>query len=118
VSTDADRRRESRERYRDVLRTVAHQTSPEQLPGVRPLHVRLHQATHGQYSHDDVDSAIRAALENDDLLRWRDADGEIRLTLRTEPDLKRLAEHVAEELQDPKQLARVNTALLEVRNDG
>jgi hypothetical protein len=117
VSTDADRRRESRERYQAVLATVAHQTTPRQPPGVRPVHLRLHQATHGPHDADDVDSAIRAALENDDLLRWRDADGEIRLTLRTEPDLKHLAQYVAEELQDPDQLAHVNTALLEVRND-
>jgi hypothetical protein len=117
MTSDAQRRRESRERYETLLSVVAHQTSPTQPPGVRPVHTRVTMCSHNGHDPDAVDSAIRAALENDDLLRWRDADGEIRLTLRTEPDLKRLAEHVAEELQDPDQLARVNTALLEVRND-
>ncbi|WP_135535394.1 hypothetical protein [Halostella pelagica] len=116
--SETDHRRESRDRYQAVLRTVAHQTSPNQLPGARPMTIRLLQATQGQHSHDDVDSSIQAAVSNGDLLRWRDKDGHVCLTLCNEPDLKRLAQHIAEELEDSDQLARVNQMLAEVRDDG
>ncbi|WP_323192398.1 hypothetical protein [Halostella sp. PRR32] len=117
MSTDLERRRESRDRYQAVLRTVAHQTSPKQSPGARPTTIRLLQATHGQHDHDDVDSAMRAAIENDDLLKWTDADGRVRLTLYAEPDLKRLAQHIGGTVKDPHELARVNQALAEVRDE-
>lgn len=109
-------RKERRERYNDVLATIAHNTTDRQSPGIRPLHVRLHMATHGHWTGDGVDKSIRRAVERDDLVRWRDAEGKVRLTLRTEHDLQRLAVHIAEELEDPKQLGRINRALAEVRD--
>ena len=109
-------RKERRKRYQQVLNTVAHNTTERQSPGIRPTHVRLHQVAHGQWSADGVNSAVRAAINNDDLLRWRDQEGNVRLTLRAEPDLKRLAQHVGAVIQDPKQLARINRALAEVRD--
>jgi len=114
---DAQRRRESRERYETLLEVVAHQTSSQQPPGVRPVHVRVTMCAHNNHEPDAVASAIKAAVANDDLLRWRDAEGNVRLTLRAEPDLKRLAKHVGGELEDPEQLARINQALAEVRDD-
>ena len=110
-------RDDRRKRYQQVLSTVAHNTTERQPPGIRPTHVRLHQVAHGRWSVDGVNSSVRAAINNDDLLRWRDQEGNVRLTLRAEPDLKRLAQHVGAVIQDPKQLARINQALLEVRAD-
>ena len=119
TDSDADEtsRKERRDRYRQLLSTIAHNTTERQSPGIRPATVRLHLVCHGRWSVDGVESSIRAARENDDLVRWRDQEGNVRLTLRVEPDLKRLAEHVAEVLQDPTQLSRVNRALVNVMDD-
>jgi hypothetical protein len=107
--THADRR----ERYQRVLRTVGHQTTPQQLPGVRPRTVAMILGDHGHEDADAVERALRAAVENDDLVQWRDRNANRRVTLCTEPDLRRLATHLAEELVDVDQLARINTVLQE-----
>lgn len=111
--TRADRRA----RYQQVLRAVAHNTGGPQAPGVRPFTLRTILSGHGSLEADAVDSVITAALDNDDLLAWRDADGEVRVTLRTVPDLRRLLEHLDGELDAPAQaLDRVKAAVREVRD--
>lgn len=110
-------REERKERYKSVLRVVDLQTTEVQLPGVLPRTVVMILGGQGRYEPDGVRSSIKAALEHDDLLVWRDADGRERLTRREKEDLRRLAEYVAEELQTPDQLARINRAIEDVRDD-
>lgn len=115
TTSDTNERQSRKDRYHAVLRTVGHQTSPAQGPGVRTETVRLILAAHGTFSVDGVNSSIRAAVEQDDLHAWLDREGRRRLTLMTEPDLRRLARYLAEELVDQQQLARVNRRLAEAR---
>jgi hypothetical protein len=111
-----DSHADRRKRYERVLQAVARKTSPRQLPGTRPFHLRTSLSGHGNLSGDEVDSAITAALSNEDLIAWRDAEGEIRLTLRTVPDLRRLLEHLDGELDaGPEALNRIKQAIREVR---
>jgi len=118
AAAEEETRADRRARYQQVLRTVAHQTSPAQPPGVRPFTLRTVLSGHGSLSADAVDSAITAALDNDDLLAWRDADGEVRVTLQTVPDLRRLLEHLDGELDAPDEaLDRVIERIKEVRED-
>lgn len=113
---EAESHADRRDRYERVLQAVGRKTSPKQPPGVRPLHLRTSLCGHGNLSPEGVDSAITAALANDDLIAWRDADGEVRLTLRTVPDLRRLLEHLDGELNaGPEALDRVKQAMQEVR---
>jgi hypothetical protein len=113
----AETRADRRARYQQVLRTVAHNTGDPQSPGVRPFTLRTILAGHGSLEPDAVDSAITAALDNDDLLAWRDAAGDVRVTLQTIPDLRRLLEHLDGRLDAPDEaLGRVKTAMREVRD--
>jgi len=113
-----DSHADRRKRYERVLQAVARKTSPRQLPGTRPLHLRTSLCGHGNLSADAVDSAITAALANEDLIAWRDGEGEIRLTLRTVPDLRRLLEYLDGELDaGPEALDRIKQAIREVRDD-
>jgi hypothetical protein len=88
--------------YEYVLRAAAHQTSPQQSPGVRPTTLRLVCADHGTLTREQVNQCIQAGLDADDLLVWPDRDGHRRLTLQTIPDLRRLLEHLDGELDAPE----------------
>lgn len=114
-TTQSHERANSKERYHAVLRTVGHQSSPEQLPGVRPATLTLILAGHGRYSQDGVDRSLRAAVENEDLFTWLDTGGRRRVTLATKDDLQRLSVYVAEEMHDMGLLERVNRTIAEVR---
>jgi len=114
--SDAARRREARERYQKMLSTIAHNTTERQPPGIRPATVRLHMCSHANCDIEGVNSAMRAAIENDDLIKWCDAEGNVRLTRYAEPDLKRLAKHIGETVKNPQTLARVNQALANERH--
>ena len=112
-------RQHRKHRYQSVLRTIDYQTSPKQPPGVRTgTPTTILAGPWGRYDSDGIKSALKAARENDDVVRWRDGEGRIRVTRATENDLQRLASHLAEELDDPEQLGRINTRLQEVRDDG
>ena len=112
-------RQQRKHRYQSVLRTIDYQTSPKQPPGVRTATIKTILAgPWGRYGTDDLESALKAARQNGDIVRWRDGEGRIRVTCASEDDLQRLARHLAEEVEDPEQLGRINTRLQEVRDDG
>jgi len=117
LMTDAteETRADRRERYQTLLRTVGHQTSPAQPPGVRPHQLRTVLSAHGPLSVGAVDATIQAALDNDDLLAWRDGEGEVRVTLCCEPDLRRLLGHFNECEFSREACERVAGAIREVQ---
>lgn len=114
-TTQAHERVNDKERYHAVLQTVSHQSSPEQLPGVRPATLTLILAGHGRYSPDGVGRPLRAAVENEDLFTWLGADGRRRVTLATIGDLQQLSVYVTEQMRAEPLLERVNRAIVEVR---
>lgn len=79
-------------RYNRVLRTIDHQTSPMQRPGVRPATLYLTLVGHGQYSRRGVKTALQAALDNDDAIAFRDDDGDLRFCLLDRDAIRRLVE--------------------------
>lgn len=87
--------------YEAVLRTVDHQTSPKQLPGCRPPYLIL--CTHARWDREQIEPAVRAAVEQGDLFEWTDTDGQRRLTPNDRETLRRLAEH----LEDADRLRRL-----------
>jgi len=115
----ADNRQARKARYQSVLNVVAEKTTDSHAtPGVRPTHLATTLcSTAGRMDRDALDTTLQAANENDDIVGWTDAEGKLRVTLATVPDLRRLATHLAEEVQDPEQLGRINTMLKEVRDD-
>lgn len=127
-TVDEPSKQDRKERYQTALRTIHHRTSPEHLPGCEASTVRLALCAHGPYDVAAVDSTLQAAVENDDVLVWRDRDGRRRLTIAAdqtlphseidaEPTLRRLAAHLGE-MGDADQLARVNQRLAAVTDDG
>lgn len=88
--------------YGYLLQAVALQTSDKQPPGVRPTTLRLVCADHGSLTATQVNDCIQAGLDADDLLVWRDGEGNTRLTLQTIPDLRRLLEYLDGELDAPE----------------
>lgn len=125
-SDDSDfSRAERRERYEAVLRTIAHNTGRPGLPqraGIDAMHIRVHLVGHGPYSVEAVDKALRAAIENDDVWRWRDEEGTVRYTRQTiEAVRAMIAEQAAREHPDRELIGRCNgmlQALQEDDNDG
>lgn len=118
MATEAESRKERKERFEAVVRVIDYQTSPNQMPGCRPATVKLLLAGQGRYTVDGVESSLQAAIENDAVFTWRDSDGRRRHTRREKDDLQRLSAYVAEELQQPEKLERINAALVEVKDDG
>lgn len=117
MSTQSDADHDSEDIYNSVLRVVDHQTSPKQPPGVRPGTVRLVLVAHADIDADGVEKALRRAEDNDDLVAWRDDDGQLRLTRCTESDLKRLLGHFNTELHPPVQACeRIATLIREVKD--
>ncbi|QLH80962.1 hypothetical protein [Halosimplex pelagicum] len=109
MSTD-ETRADRKERYERVLSTVAHNTGGVQHPGCRPYQIRLILCAHANLPVDGVERSIRAAVENDDLYKWRDSSGHTRLTLATKPDLRNVAEYWAGR-GDQRRLEAANQAI-------
>lgn len=115
----SDERQAARERYHQVLRTVAHNTGDPQPPAARLSSIGLTLVAHGPLSRSDFRSALQAAVQNHDLLRLVDPrDGTTRrLTLVTEPDLVALIEWLGEIEGDTSGLiGAANAELQEVRD--
>lgn len=79
--------RSSKEVYEFVCGIVKRNTGHKQLPGIRRQHICIH-ATHADVEPSAAKKAIRAAVDNDDLLKWRDRDGNLRYTLVADADLQ------------------------------
>lgn len=110
-ATDLDPAPETVDR---LLEAVDAQTSVEQPPGVRPETVRLALAAHGSMTPTQVDAAIQAAIDADEVLLWRDGGGELRVTRREEGSLRRLLGHFNREAFDASACERVAEAIQEV----
>lgn len=97
--TRADRKRA----YEHVLGVIDAQTAPNQPPGARrPTVLRLVGGREGgAFALDEAENALRAAVENGDVLAWDDHAGHRRYTL-AEPDaIRRIAAWEAER-DDPR----------------
>ncbi|WP_135302656.1 hypothetical protein [Haloarcula amylovorans] len=93
---------DTKHRYDRVLSVVDHQSSPKQRPGVRPRVVYQTLACYAVYTRSGLKASIQAALDNGDLLAFRDPDGNLRLVLLTESKLRRLVEHYPEVADRPR----------------
>lgn len=80
------------QRYESVLATVDHQTSPQQRPGARPRTVYLCCVAHGRYSRSGIKASLQAALDNGDIIAYRDPDGQLRFCLREPAAVERLVD--------------------------
>lgn len=78
MSTDRPTAAERRSRYQTLLCTIAYQTGDPQpvLCSARSLWTTL--VAHGQLDCQDAQTAMRAARENGDVIRWEDSDGCVR----------------------------------------
>lgn len=78
ATTSDDDRAASRRRYRRLLAAIRHNTDPDS-PGMPQRELRTNRRYAG-YAPGEIHSATKAALRNNDLVRWRDADGRLRYT--------------------------------------
>jgi len=91
-------------RYERVLSTIHLNTGDPQPPGATPRTIRLTLVAHGPYERSGINSSLQAALDNDDVILWRDRDGRKRFTRTLDDDLRELIgaenghEHPATEL--------------------
>jgi len=118
-SDDDPDRAERKRRYEHVVQCVAVNTTEKQPPGLDRRQLYLHLVQHGSLHHDAAQSALRAAIENDELVPWRDADGVKRLTCADdvaalERARDRLVANIDEWTDDDKaQLGAIQSALLD-----
>jgi len=129
----SDSRQQRKKRYEQILRTVAYQSSPMQIPGCQPGRALMIVSDHGSLNADAAAKALRAAVQNDDLLAWTHPDyqthstlpkAHTHVTLATDihmqpakPHLRRLAQYLAEDLGDTEQLGTVNRTIQQLRDD-
>lgn len=117
MATKETTREERRERYESVLRVVDHQSSETQLPWVRKPAITSNRS-HANVDWSDVDAALQAAVENNDLLTWRDRERYHVYCLCREDKIRRAATVVAErERINQKLLAWLQTQLINLQND-
>lgn len=104
-------------RYEQVLRTIASQTSPKQAPGIRPATIATHLAgPYGRYDREEIDSTLKAARQNDDIVRWLDVDGQTRVTLAVVDDLQRVVAYMNAHEYPAERIERVAAWIQEVRD--
>jgi hypothetical protein len=116
--TSNETRQDRKQRYDQVVNTVARNTSPKQRPGVPAHALWITLVSHGSLSGSDARSAVTAAVDNGDLFRYTDYDDTIRYCPQTEDALLRLIEAEAtREERDTELIARANGELQELRAD-
>lgn len=88
--TRADRRK----RYESLLsfidKNTATDPSDRRRPSVSRSAILVTMSAHADRDPETVKQTIQAATENDDVLRWRGREGEPRLALVREADLREL----------------------------
>lgn len=107
------------ERYHKALRAADYQTGgPEDpAPAGVPLAPLAHAATaYGRYDRDGHRRAVKAAVENGDLLAWRDRDGDFRITPTDEESLRDLV--AAENAREDTSVDLVERARDLIRGEG
>jgi len=90
------------DRYHRVLSTIEANTGDPQLPGCRRRTVRQVLVPYRKYSSSDIDSSIKQASKNGDIIVWEDRDGATRFTRTLEDDLRELIAW-EKETEDPTQ---------------
>lgn len=84
-----------RERYEKLLQSAEYNTGGPETPmraGVAKHSLFMTATAHGRYDQDGMRTAYRAAIENEDLLPWKDRDGTVRLTLTDDEALEDLVD--------------------------
>jgi len=110
--------RDSKRRYHRVLHTIAANSSPKQLPGVTANQIMTHiGGQYGEFDREGIESTLRAAKQNGDVVTWTDTEGRIRYTLTVEDDLQRVVAHMNAHEYDPATIADVAETIQEVRGD-
>ncbi|MFW5903724.1 MAG: hypothetical protein ACOCS7_03195 [Halolamina sp.] len=112
-----------RRRYETLLSVIEHNTAtdPEdpRRPSIAPETIKVTMVVHGGYETDGVESTIRAAIENGDVMQFRDHEGSQRLVLAREGYLKALQRREGEsDTPDPELIGRCHRRLAELRGDG
>lgn len=99
--------RSPKEHYDRALRVVEYNTSwpdgPSE-PGMRLSEFFLIGTAYGRYDTDATKNALQSALNNDDLLLWRDREGDRRVTRTTENMLRALVAHENRQLDPTTEL--------------
>lgn len=112
-----DREYTSKDVYESVVRAVRARCNDVQGPGARRRQIVTSLGgSYGRYQAADLNSALRAARERGDLIRWLDADGVYR---HTPTDLDLLQEVVAymnKHDYGPEPIERVAQRIREVRD--
>lgn len=100
MTDDVDRER----RYRMTLSVVQHNTGGNQQPGCTPRVVYQTLVSQGKFSRPGVEDAIQAALDNGDIIAWKDRERQTRLTRTLEDDLRELIAHENSQLDPTTEL--------------
>jgi len=95
-SDSEDRGLSRKEIYERALSMLDYQTSPEQRPSCARNHLMM-SVGHSNLPKAGVETALRAARENGDVIRWRGRDGTFRFCLTADEKLRRLAAYEAEQ---------------------
>lgn len=78
---------DTQERYDRVLSVIHLNTGDPQPPGCRPRTIRKILVAEGPYTKAGVNSSLQAALDNGDVILWRDPDDIKRFTTTRDEDL-------------------------------
>jgi len=81
---------DTEKRYKRVLSAIHLNTGDPQPPGCRPRTIRNILVAEGPYTKSGVNSSLQAALDNGDVILWRDPDGIKRFTRTLDEDLRDL----------------------------
>jgi len=83
--SDAERtHRHRRADYETVLSTIRANTGDPMPPLVDATALFTTTVANGRLSHEHATNALRAAVENGDVLRWTDGEGTIRYALTSD----------------------------------
>jgi hypothetical protein len=91
---EQETRADRRARYEALLSTIDKNTATDpsdpRRPSVAQAAVLVSMSAHADRDPETVKQTIQAATENGDVLRWRGREGDPRLALVREPDLREL----------------------------
>ena len=116
---EAETREGSRVRYELVLNLVRERTAvDEDMPPTISSFDLLGRLRHRGVPHDYAKTAIRAALDNDELVAFESADGRRQLVTLAEPEHIRRAIADKADREHPRQdvIGYLNQVLQEVRD--
>jgi hypothetical protein len=81
MDNDEDTREDRKARYERMARAIAHNTGDPQPPMIDATALFTVTVANGSLDSEAAKHALQAAVENGDVLRWRDAEGGVRYGL-------------------------------------